>query len=249
MYKNFKQYLFLLFLMPLAACTGSDQAQSSHQSNGIKILPLGDSITQSDARHLSYRYPLWKMLVDTNIPFDFVGSENGHFWGSPGWPDYRGKAFDPDHEGHWGWKTDQVLDNLDSWLQGYTVDIALLHLGTNDIFYGESNASTYKELREIVHLLRQKNPQVSILLAKLIPVAGDENQITIFNAGLDEVAKALNTPESKVILVDMEAGYQARADNFDGIHPNGRGEVKMALKWFKAMMDHHLLGDDAENMK
>jgi len=40
----------------------------------IKIAPYGNSITQAAGDHQSYRYPLWKKLIDAEIPFDFIGS-------------------------------------------------------------------------------------------------------------------------------------------------------------------------------
>jgi hypothetical protein len=50
------------------------------------------------------------------------------------WPDKNGAAFDLDHEGHYGWKTAAVRDNLAKWSEswGAAPDIALIHLGTND---------------------------------------------------------------------------------------------------------------------
>jgi hypothetical protein len=40
----------------------------------VKILPLGDSMTQGEAGHFSYRRPLWKMLDSAGYKVDFVGS-------------------------------------------------------------------------------------------------------------------------------------------------------------------------------
>ena len=35
----------------------------------LKILPLGDSITQAEGNRASYRYPLWQKLVDAGMDF------------------------------------------------------------------------------------------------------------------------------------------------------------------------------------
>src|SRR4051812_47069722 len=100
------------------ACGGSrSPAPARAPTRPLYILPLGDSFTQGrkgdgqpdtvscDAAVESYRYPLWKMLVDAGVDtqVDFVGSLVGGFEGDPPWPDYRGKRFDREHEGHWGW--------------------------------------------------------------------------------------------------------------------------------------------------
>jgi hypothetical protein len=50
--------------------------------------------------------------------------------------------FDPDHEGHWGARIDEIIKgksakcwgegNLSDWLKNYTPDMVLVHLGGND---------------------------------------------------------------------------------------------------------------------
>jgi hypothetical protein len=49
-----------------------------------QIQPLGDSITQADSEHRSYRYELWKHLVEAGLDFDLVGSVIGTTDGSLG---------------------------------------------------------------------------------------------------------------------------------------------------------------------
>jgi acyl-CoA thioesterase-1 len=46
-----------------------------------------------------------------------------------------------------------------------------------------------------------------------------------------------DTEESPVILVDQYTGFNAATDTYDGIHPNARGEAKMAQKWFDAILE------------
>ena len=105
-----------------------------------KILSLGDSITAGAGNLHSYRYELWKDLIDSGMDFDLVGSTTANTpWGATAtYPDYLGQVFDADHEGHYGWNTTNILqglpagNHLASWLPGYGVDVALVHLGTND---------------------------------------------------------------------------------------------------------------------
>lgn len=82
-----------------------------------KIALVGDSITQGGATP-SYRYPLWKRLVDAGLEhgrdYTFVGSQAGFYAGGKqaATPDHRGQKFPNVHEGHWGWRS--------SWLAGAT---------------------------------------------------------------------------------------------------------------------------------
>ena len=194
---------------------------------------MGDSITQAGTGYNSYRRDLWNLLDDAGYDIDFVGSQNATNDGSP-FPD---SSFDPDHEGHWGWKVDEINNSLAGWLNGYTPDVALIHLGTNDVFNLQSAESTIDELRQTVALLRADNPNVTIFMAQLIPTTnGERNQrVNEFNALLPSLVAELNQPNSQVLLVDQNSGFNAGQDTFDGVHPNAIGEAKMAQRWFDAI--------------
>ena len=235
-----------LLLAPRVAWTDADKVWS--------ILPLGDSITQAEVNRASYRYPLWQKLVDAEVKFDFVGShqkqQDKYSKGEPPQPEYKGMAFDRDHEGHFAWATEEMFkgrdfDNgsgsgkLQQWVQGYDADIVLLHLGTNDAFYRQSNESTLRDLEKIIGILRADNPNVTILLAQLIPTKrkpGDAKAVKSLNEAIPRIAESLSMEESPIIIVDQFSGFDAAADTYDGVHPNDQGEEKMAQVWFEAIM-------------
>lgn len=210
-------------------------------TNPLQIVTLGDSITQATSGRNSYRRDLWNKLTDAGYSVDFVGSENRTKDGR-NFPD---GSFDPDHEGHWGWRTDEILNGrsgqgkLSDWLQEYTPDIALVHLGSNDALQYNSVTSTIDELRQTIAVLRQDNPNVVIFIAQLIPSTGSRNQqITALNAQIPALVDGENSLNSPVILVDQNSGFNASTDTYDGIHPNESGEAKMAQRWFEALENH-----------
>ena len=105
----------------------------------IRIMPLGDSITQgiasgvSDEDYMvSYRKALWDLLVADGYEMDFVGSLNNGL-----------AVFDDsdlaDHEGHSGWRDDAIVNGrpgegkLEDWLIAERPNIVLLHIGTNGL--------------------------------------------------------------------------------------------------------------------
>jgi len=234
---NMRYYSRLLIYTFLALFISQTiKAQTLH------ILPLGNSITQSDNEHLSYRYALWKKLIDDGLDFEFVGHLTSHNGGVPVYPPYEGQNFDQDHEGHWGWQADQLVNGLPNWLPGYTPDIVLLHIGTNDLFLGDGSASniaeTITEIDSIISLLRDDNPNVLILLAKIIPSTNSLliNKIPDFNQAIPQVATDMYDPDSPIIIVDQFEGFDAVTDTFDGVHPNETGEEKMAQKWRDAIV-------------
>jgi len=246
---NFKRILIMLLpglmlnYIPVISASAAD-------AETIKILTLGDSITQAESSRASFRYPLWKKLVDAGIDFDFVGSMNKHLGpDKPPHADYKGKKFDPDHEGHFAWAADEIIrgrkfdngtgsGNLKGWLTAYDVDIALIHLGTNDAFMQQPNQSTADELKAIVSLIRDDNPRVIILLARLIPTTRatwDTKSVNSLNETIVLLSKTLGTDKSPVILVDQFSGFDGKTDLYDMVHPNASGEEKMADKWFDAI--------------
>ena len=166
----------------------------------IKIMPLGDSITEAQNEHASYRYWLWHQLRNANYDIDFVGSMSR---AAPCCQDY-----DWDHEGHWGWRTDEILSSINLWTSKYRPDIVLIHLGTNDIHQGQSVTSTRAELEQIIDQMRDVGSDVIILLAQIIP--GDirnKNQIWKFNKAVSTLGKEKNSMLSSVIIVNQWTGF------------------------------------------
>merc|ERR1719321_2360704 len=78
------------------------------------LLPLGNSITQGNSAHDSWRYPLWKRLVDSGsfASISTAGSLTTHHGGSRAHASYRNLNFPSRHEGHWAWTADRILANL-----------------------------------------------------------------------------------------------------------------------------------------
>jgi lysophospholipase L1-like esterase len=183
------------------------------------------------------------------IEFDFIGSMNKRYKEESGQecPLYKDKSFDPDHEGHWAWRSDQILGmaageiypdtgegQLSEWLKNYTPDIVLLHLGHNDAGANETPDQMARELKEVILLLQKDNPDVDILLAKVIPSAKPlwNSRLSILNAEIEGIAKDMRTSSSDVIVIDFSTGFDPFTDTLDGTHPNESGSEKMAEKWF-----------------
>jgi acyl-CoA thioesterase I len=187
----------------------------------LRIMPLGDSITAGSEEHGGYRSWLWQMLTESGCKVDFVGSSRGPREGPP--------DFDRDHEGHWGWTTAQVLERLDGWLSAAKPDVALIHLGTNDLPQADGARRAADNLSEIIDRIRRHNPRAGILLSQIIPVQGaGVHQLNQLIAAIPGQNAAAAPP---IVIVDQYSGFAA-ADTYDGIHPNTGGAKKMAKRWF-----------------
>ncbi|MFD3003694.1 PA14 domain-containing protein [Pontibacter toksunensis] len=244
--------LFLIFLiqgLPLLL-----QAQS------YKIMPLGNSITEGTDMYPGYRYDLYQRLEEAYIDFSYVGTKTSFFrhrfdpGGSSPFICSEGPTYAPPlaHEGHRGWRADEIINGkqdaasegkLADWLQAYTPDVVLMHIGTNDMLQNQSVTETIEELREIVRILRQDNPEVIILMAKLFPAHAPTvgitaaNNIILLNNNIPVLAQELNSTTSPVVLVDQNTGFDPTPDSYtyDGIHPNWRGAYWMMRKWYDAL--------------
>ena len=199
----------------------------------LDILLLGDSITEGVP--YTYRYPLYQKLSEAKVEFNFVGS---HRKGASVYP----KDWDRDNEGHSGWTTSDIDRSLERWLRGYTVDVTLIHLGTNDAYASTMDAAK-KSMLSIVKKLRIHNPNVAIHIAQIIPFGskarvGDARARNMFirnwNAMLKELAMELTTPASPIVVVDMHTDF-GDVDLHDGIHPTKEGAIRMAERWMESL--------------
>ncbi len=200
----------------------------------VRIMPLGNSITQSYAAYNSYRRPLWHRLKNAGYAVDFVGSQRSNYNGPPANPD-----FDLDHEGHSGWRADQLLAGVGSWASTHRPDVVLLHAGSNDMLQSQSVSSTIEELGQVIDRIRAANPNVTILLARIIPASewnGRVARIQAFNDAIPGLVAQKHTAGSPVVLVDQWTGFYPASDTFDGVHPNASGENKMAARWYEALI-------------
>lgn len=231
-----------------ASASVSASAAPTWSAIPIRVMPLGDSITQGQGGHgPTYRYHLWNRLVTAGYLVDFVGSLNQPFtaWqlGMPAqvgpfatalepWP-YA--DFDLDHEGHAGWKAEDLLANIDNWMRAYRPGIVLLQIGTNDLASKQTVTSTLTEMGQLIDHMRMINPGVKVGLATLIPCTSPLCPPAVwaeFNALLPALIASKNTEESPLFLVDQNNGFDPARDSYDGVHPNASGDLKIANRWY-----------------
>ena len=206
--------VFLVFSAPLPA------------ADAVKIMPLGDSITRGwygSIYYWGYRQPLYVNLTNGGYDFDFVGSQA------------LGSFPDPDHEGHDGWGADQILANLSTYLSAHTPDIILLHIGTNDITYGNQDVN---EVNDILATIDDYSESATVILALIINRNPYNYATTQFNEDVNNMALNRIASGDDIIIVDMESALNYPTDiNWDGLHPNDSGYAKMAEVWYNALVD------------
>jgi len=199
---------------------------AAESNGGVRIMPLGDSITDGVQTPGGYRIGLWQRFVAGGYREDFVGSlSNG--------PAALG---DHDHEGHSGWRIDQIDANIVSWLRNTTPHTVLLHIGTNDILQNVDVANAPNRLSGLIDHITATAPTAEVFVATIIPLAnsGQEQAVQRYNAAIPGIVQGKVAAGKHVHLVDMHSALTA-ADLVDGVHPTAAGYDKMATVWFTAL--------------
>jgi lysophospholipase L1-like esterase len=201
----------------------------------IRIMPLGNSITRGvsgSTYHIGYRRALYQALVGAGHNVNFVGSQTDGYL----------TDFDRNHEGHDGWRADQIRDNISGWLTSNPPDIVLLHIGTNDISQDQSVGSTVTEVNEILDRIDAKSTATVVFLARIInrndTVVSRITATTDYNDSLQALANARIATGDLIFVVDQESALNYPADIADRVHPNDGGYGKMAQRWFEALSSY-----------
>jgi len=226
----------------MVVCTAAVAAGTEQVDASVKICPMGDSITrgglETDSAYPSYRYHLWSMLRNGGYDVDFVGSTTE--------PNFNRFVFDQDHDGHSGYTTEKLADDMDRILMNYTPDVVLLYIGTNDVLQQVPMSDRMRNIDRIVSSLRQKNPNVKIVMAQISPTGdtfrNEYAELAKFNEGLLTYAQQATSTASPIVIVDMYTAWSTDIfDQEDGIHPSSDGEVQLAQRWANALISTGLI--------
>ncbi len=236
---KFLSIVGLSFLL-IACGGGGGSTSSSGSSKKWRIMPLGNSITFDysptyyDANgnilvplgmRTGYRAYLAYALDDAGVNYDFVGSQRAGYSVEP--------PFDPDNEGHPGWTSYQIANNVYSYLSENPADIILLHIGTND------QSSSIEGVKQIINEIKRfetdHNMKIKIFVALIINQRFHNYTIDAFNNNLEAYLNELDDPN--VITVDMRNLLNSN-EYIDNYHPSKSGYKKMADRWFSAIIDY-----------
>lgn len=238
--------LLLFILLSISSCTKDDESENASKcviiEKGTKIMPLGASRVQGfPGIFESYRYELWKDLVDGAFEFDFVGT-NKDLWE---YESHKNYCFDNEHEGSSGWTAAKINKNIDTWLKSVgDVDIVLFSSpGGNDALGGADFNGIVANINAIIDKIQAHNPNITIIVEQLAP--GKSSFMTdayklLFaqmKTVIAQIASSQTTSTSKVIVVDMATGF---TDDMlaDDIHYNKAGAEFIAERYYNKLVPH-----------
>ena len=193
----------------------------------VRIMCMGDSITEGGTSFSNWRYPLWVKLHTDGYAFVFVGSKQST---SP-----TGALA---HEGYSGKTVEYLATFAADRFTTYRPDLLLLHAGHNHTAEQKPIPSILTATEKIITDFRRVNPQGTILLAQVITSLKLPKYAYIpeLNQALAQLAKRLDTPTSRIVVVNCAAGFDPAVDCVaDRVHPSVTGAEKIATAWFVAL--------------
>ncbi len=196
-------------------------------NNPLKIMPLGDSITEGylSSDYGGYRDDLWGLLTNEGYNIDFVGNRS------------RGDGnFDKNHAGVTGERIDQVANRVNSLLTTYQPDVVLLMIGTNDILQNNNLDDAPNRLSNLIDQITNLSPNTHLFVASIPP---DKNLarnrlVQQYNSLIPGIVNSRWISGKNVTLVDVFS--QMNSDDLeDDVHPTPAGNNKIAQTWYKAL--------------
>ncbi|KAM7193794.1 carbohydrate esterase family 3 protein [Naviculisporaceae sp. PSN 640] len=195
------------------------------EAQKLKVMFLGDSITELTC----WRPQVWTQLAQANLTgsIQLVGSMN-----SIGGSCQKPAGFDARHEGHSGYQAyDIARNNIAGWVRTTQPDVVNFMLGTNDVNIGKRNQqSILDSYTSILNSLRAANPNVSVIIDKMIPTSWSDATIEAVNSQIPAWAAKYTTAQSPITVADCSraAGMTNNMLAGDRVHPNAQGDAFIA---------------------
>ncbi|MFE9123472.1 GDSL-type esterase/lipase family protein [Streptomyces sp. NPDC007172] len=174
--------------------TGSSGEGDPTSNPPLKVMVVGDSMTEGMEGDWTWRYRLWQWFKDQHVPVDFVGPYRGTKQpdptGPPAPPRLQNEppeppsvanppvsgayhqdiapGFDSDHFAVWGRQAAQDKDLIGPMVAQYKPDLILFGIGFNDMGWFVSDANgTLSSMKTLVDRARGAKPDVKMAVGNV----------------------------------------------------------------------------------
>ena len=159
-------------------------------------------------------------------------------------------TIDRDHEGHGGWRIDDMEAAAGGWLNASQPDIILLFAGANDIIQGYSTSLALSRMSLLLDKIHTFRPSARVIVANLPGARANQDStfsnvtpaaISAFNSGLVPLINNRAAQGWNISLIDAfgSAGIDRSAASpdysIDGMHLSLAGYNKLANLWYSAL--------------
>ncbi|MEF9887237.1 phosphatidylinositol-specific phospholipase C domain-containing protein [Streptomyces sp. P9-A4] len=191
----------------------------------LTVMPLGDSITLGvgSSTRTGYRPALAERLVKR----------------SGGTVQFVGSLVDADgvthHEGHSGWRIDELQANIETWLAAAKPNLITLHIGTNDMNRNYQVATAPQRLGTLIDQIHTASPDTVVVVATLVPATDPAVQarINTYNQAIPGIVMDRFQRGYKIQQVGMDS--LTTDDLNDNLHPNNSGYAKMTNAFMRGI--------------
>ncbi len=208
--------------------TYADVVAGTTRPPPVRIMPVGDSITDGAGAAGGYRNKLYQSLTTAGYAVDFVGNQTDNS---------AATLPDADHEGHSGWIISQIDQNITSWFSTIAdPDVILLHIGTNDFGSNNDTTNAINRLDALITKMATLRPYAHIIVTNLME-RGEPYNTTIqaqFNPYVQARVDAQAALGRRVTYLDMRSAVPL-AEMPDQLHPGQVGYDHMADAWLPAI--------------
>ncbi len=156
------------------------------------------------------------------------------------------------HEGHSGWRIDQLQGIISTW-SAFKPDVVLLLAGTNDIGQGATVATAVQRMTSLLAATVAALPASKLLVGTVLQMVNSAHpewapKVEAFNAQLPQLVAAVSgtvvdlfnvtglcTPDAsplKRMCAECNSGANCTAPGvYDRVHPTAAGYALMAGAW------------------
>ena len=168
---------------------------------------------------------LKQLLTAASFDIDLVGSQS------------LGGFGDDQHEGHGGFRIDELASGINTWLAANSPDIVLLMAGTNGVRWRHDDPADYAaELDDLVgQIFNQAMSDVHVSLATIPPIlANDQHvrnnwKVEVYNSYIPGIVEKYHEAGRSISFVDVHSVLDPGLDMWrDGVHPTRSGFEKIA---------------------
>jgi len=221
-------------------------------ANPIKIMAIGDSITDDCEVNGAWRLYLQPLLETNGYSFTFVGRNQSTPSGSftkVQHEGYCGAVVAPpgvlSYSVHGYAGPEVYLQTIvpDAFTNGTVPDLVLVFIGVNDIGRGRNPYQVAtNDMPNLLDLIFSNAPHANVILAKIttlslnttgLDYASNYANVSIYNNALQAMVNQRRALGQNVSLADMfsAVGISPTMFNSDGLHPNAQGLQAIAQEW------------------
>jgi lysophospholipase L1-like esterase len=234
-------------LLGLTALAGvSARAAILTKGVAVRIMPVGDSITEGKYTQGGYRKPLYDLLKSNGYDVTFVGKEDD---GEPQNDTGFSKGMEnPNHEGYGSARIGMLLGGgttekhtalpIGTSLANDKPDVVLVMLGTNDIFGITATEKMRATMDKLISTIFQDDPNVTVVLASIPPIAkiaARDADVDAYNAVLPGIVQEQKALGHNIEFADIHSVVTPADLSGDKVHPSAAGYQKMAALWYSVL--------------